>query len=339
MSRTGITKQPNGKYRAFVDCGYDYDGKRIRKTKTFATKKEAAAWQAETRLNSERLDISNSDITFECLSAKWLQSKKNRKITVGTLCKYENAIRIAREYPRPFYNQKARDIKKTDVESLLNYLAFDKGLSLNYIAKDIKQIISAIFTFGIDNDMLFKNPCKKADLPNIAPTKSTKDSFTPAEIRAIEKHYKNIPFGDIVYILINTGLRSQEICAIDDKSIIIDKKGQHYIRVDKAMKRTRGGGWTIGSTKTENSIRDIPISNGIYTLIMQRVIANKSHVLLPGRKAGTNISYDNFTKHYYRFFDALNLIARCGLCRRIVVAIHLIQDWYGKMYRRLSFNP
>ena len=39
MPRTGITKQPNGKFRAFIDCGYDYDGKRIRKA-GYSQKKE-----------------------------------------------------------------------------------------------------------------------------------------------------------------------------------------------------------------------------------------------------------------------------------------------------------
>ena len=215
------------------------------------------------RCEVERMDMAYYDITLHDLAKKWKKSKEDKGIATSTMLKYENILRAVEDHPQPLYAKKARDIKKHEISTFFNYLAFEKHLSLSYIKNDFRNTISQIFNFGIENDMILKNPCKKAELPNIKEKKSEKDTLTPEEIDIIESNYKNIAFGDIVYMLINTGLRSQEVSALNDKSFIT-VVGVHYIRVGSAMKKNKTGGWELGITKTDDSERGIPISDEIY---------------------------------------------------------------------------
>lgn len=290
--------ESRNRWIATVECG-EINGKRKRKQKSFKTKKEAYRWEREMQNMAENIEISKYDITFKAMSDEFINSKMKRGISQSTLQKYKNAIRVALEFPE--INRKAKDIKLPDIEIVLTELA--KKYSRAYI-KDIRSVISSVLTYGVDKDYLVKNACSRAMIPRTTQSgRGNIDSFTREEVAIIESHKDDIPFGDVIYVMLNTGLRSQEVCALD-KNSLITKENMSYLRIDKALTRDIGK-WLIGKTKTESSVRDIPISNEVKTIILKRIMSNKNHLFICGKK-GSYISYSNFYVAYSNFFGKLN---------------------------------
>lgn len=284
---------------AVVECG-ERNGKRIRKQKSFTKKKDALQWEREMLSIAEQADITKYDILFSDLAEYWLSYKAKKGLEVGTMRKHKNAIRIVSNYP--LYSKKARDIRMQDIEDIFDDLA--KRYSKSYI-KDVKCTVSSIFSYGIDQDYIIKNPCQRAAIPkNTQPGRENIGSFTKEEVKIIESYRDKVPFGDIIFIMLNTGLRTQELCAIDKDSLTV-KNGVHYLIVNKALKRGRNASWIVGTPKTESSIREIPICEEVYSKILKRIIGNKYQTLLPGRGRAYT-SYVTFSGEYRNFFNILN---------------------------------
>lgn len=283
------------RYVATVEAGKG--GKRRRKTKRFDRLADAKRWEMEMENVSKITDIDSYDITFEELAGQWLLHKKNKGVAKSTYAKYENGIRVASRFQ--FYTKKAREIKMPELETALNSLA--QTYTKEYI-KDIKGCISAVFTFGIDQDYLIKNPCQRASLPLHSQKGRKIRSFTPEEVAIIEKYKDSVEFGDVVYVMLNTGLRGQEVCCIDKNSISI-RDGKPYLTVSRAMTR-EGGSWRPSDTKTEASERTNPISMEVYQMILRRVLKSPNNLFIDGYKK-KYISYTCFRDKVKRFFDTL----------------------------------
>lgn len=295
-----VRKDKNtGRWIAIVEIG-TY-GDRKRKTKRFKTKAEAVRWEREITTLAQNADMNGYDITLEALAKQWLEHKKKTDIAESTMVKYVSSARVLETLP--IYKEKARDIRTPDIEEALHSLV--KKYTLTTI-RDIKKTLSSILYYGVDKDYLVRNTCSRAKLPSNAKPGRDIDCFSKEELAIIESHKNDIPFGDIVYILLNTGLRSQEVCCINRDSIYV-RKGIPYIRINKALSRKKGGGWEVGTTKTPMSTRDNPISKEVYKIILERCIANKSGKLLED-KNGNYISYETFANHYKAFFKTLNEI-------------------------------
>lgn len=294
--------EKRGRYIAVVECG-DLNGKRVRKQKSFQTKKDALRWEREMQGAAENLNMSKYDISFEELGKAFIQYKTMRGLAEGTVAKHRNAIRKVLNFTE--FQKKAREIKMADIESVL--VSLGKIYSKTYL-QDIKGTISAVMSYGVDQDYLIKNPCSHAAMPiDTKPGRDNIDSFTKEEVDIIESHRNDIEFGDIVFLMLRTGLRMQEVCAIDTESLIT-KREKPYLRVNKALRKNERGKWFIDKPKTENSIRDIPINEEIKAMILKRIIANPYHVLLPGITKDKYISSDGFRRKYKNFFAKLNKI-------------------------------
>lgn len=76
-----------------------------------------------------------------------------------------------------------------------------KNYSKSYI-KDIKGTLSSILAYGVDEKIIYNNPCYKARISRKVRSKNARDSFTPSELKQIEKYYKEIPFGYTVYTML-----------------------------------------------------------------------------------------------------------------------------------------
>ena len=274
-------------------------GDRKRKTKRFKTKAEAVRWEREITTLAQNADMNGYDITLEALTKLWLEHKRKSGITNGSFGKYRNNVNIIKTLP--FYRAKVRGIKLPDIEEALTTLG--KKYTSAYLAS-IKTTLSSIINYGIDKEWLIKNPCTRARMPLHTKPGREINSFTKEEVKTIEAHYKEFPFGDIVYVMLNTGLRTQEVCCID-KSNISKKNGVCYLHVTNAMNKDFGNKWVKGSTKTANSERTIPISKVVYDIIAKNCIANIGGLLITGRDQ-TYITYNGFVVRYKKFFEMLN---------------------------------
>ena len=156
----------------------------------------------------------------------------------------------------------------------------------------MKFLVNGAFTSAIDNDFCIKNPLKGAEV--VEKIQPEKEAFTEEEVRSIINFAKTDEiFGLPVYIMFQTGIRSQEMRALTvDK---IDFEGG-IITIDKAIKRNG----VLGLPKN-NKTRYIPIRPEAAEFIKTKITASKYIV------GDTHyVTMEGFRGRYFWFFDRLN---------------------------------
>lgn len=313
-----MIRKTGNRYQVFVELG-EYNGKRKRKSKRFDRLADAKRWELEMKKLIHQVNIEGYDITFQQLASQWLDHKKEIGIAVSTFKKYDNAVRFSKRFD--FFTKKAREIKMPEIEKALNSLALD--YSKGYIS-DIKATLSAVFMYGIDQDYLIKNPVSRATLPKHTKEGRPADSYTEEEVKIIESHKDDTEFGDVIFVMLNTGLRGQEVCCLDMDSILL-QDGQPYLTINKAMTR-EGGHWIVGNTKSESSRRTNPISMEVYHTILKRIMKSPQNHFIDGNSNGY-ISYSNFRKKVENFFSEIDMRPLPPHCLRHTFASRC--EWNG----------
>lgn len=150
-----------------------------------------------------------------------------------------------------FFNYELSEIKTSQIKSWIFSLN-DIGLKSK---KHYLSVLSVIFDFAIDDDLLTKNPVKSVKLPKYHKAKIK--PFSADEVKAIlEKSKKfNVKFQLFLKIGFYTGLRTGEILALKIKDINLKEK---IISVNAT--RSRFG---ENSPKTHLSTRKVPILNAL----------------------------------------------------------------------------
>ncbi len=88
------------------------------------------------------------------------------------------------------------------------------------------------------NDLILKNPVELADKTRHAPQKSKKDSFTAEEVRKLFSSLPHDKAGDSIRLLLLTGMRTQELLALEAEHIEPDGSCVHIRQAVKQVKGT-----------------------------------------------------------------------------------------------------
>lgn len=206
----------------------------------------------------------NISINFEQMVEKWLEYKK-MNIKKSSYSNYEYLIN---KYLMPYLQGKRMlKLEKYDFNNLIN------ELNLELSPKTVKDVICILksilhysenefhYNFNFDN---IKMP--KANVEGIT-------VFNKNEKSRIEKCC--IQSNDTkelgILICLNTGLRIGEICALKWENIDLDNRVL-YVKstleriYDENLNKTK---IILDKPKTKTSIREIPISNKLYTILKQ----------------------------------------------------------------------
>ena len=105
------------------------------------------------------------------------------------------------------------------------------------------------------NYLILKNPVELADKTRQKPQKSKKDSFTAEEVQKLFKYLPHDKTGDSIQLLLLTGMRSQELLALEAGHIEPDGSCVH---IRQAVKQVKGTVF-VGATKSATSVRDVPV--------------------------------------------------------------------------------
>jgi site-specific recombinase XerD len=147
------------------------------------------------------------------------------------LKRYKACLVIAGRSPKTIA-QYERTIKKlfitlqknyTDmtVSDLRYFLAYEKSRGVsNRTLENTRVHISAFFTWLLDEELIYKNPCR-AILP-IKYTKEVKLPFSAIEIDAIRSSCKTKKERAIIEFLLASGVRVSELCAVRISDINFD---------------------------------------------------------------------------------------------------------------------
>ena len=204
----------------------------------------------------------NVSISFDQIVEKWLEYKK-MNIKKSSYSNYEYSIN---KYLMPYLQGKRMvELEKYDFNDLINELNLELAPKT---VKDITCILKSILHYS-ENEFNYNFKINNMKLPKANAEGIT--VFNRNEKSRIEKCcvQANNPKELGILICLNTGLRIGEICALKWKNIDLDNRVL-YVKstleriYDENLKKTK---IILDKPKTKTSIREIPISNKLYTIL------------------------------------------------------------------------
>lgn len=277
-------KLPSGHWRVQVYLGRAPDGKKIYRSITAFTKREAEAAAAELALHRE--SASHTDITVLQALSVYLDSRRG-VLSPTTEAEYERTI--CRSYTS-IENIKLSKLTPALVQAWISEGARKK--SLKTIKNEFVLLRSALERSGItlrSSDYYF-------------PQKKNIERYIPGD-KDIQK-VLSVALGDyrVAALLAAFGpMRRSEICALT----LNDIEG-NCIRVNKAIVKDKNKKWVLKEPKTYSSNRLIPLPqfvidefklNGKIKISPDAITHQHAHIL---RKA--EVPYFRF--HDYRHYGA-----------------------------------
>lgn len=279
-----VIKRPNGKWTACVTLGYyigsDGKVKRRRRTKDFATKREAVA--ALPALKNQK-PKEKQTITFGALYDKWLPTHQASKSTLDC---YKSAFR---------YLEDVRWLPMSDIDVDDLQECIDSCGKGRRTQENIRCVVGLVYKYGIPRG------CTPDNLNLAEYLKVSSDgapahraSFNDVEIERIRKQI-GVTFGaDYVYSMIYTGFRPSEFLAL--KKAAYDPERQLVI----------GGGKTAAGTD-----RTVTLSPKIQP-IFRRLSEQKGEYLFP------NQSGEAFTLRSFSDYVFLPVLEAAGIDNPLV---------------------
>jgi integrase len=254
-----IYKRKDGRWEAKSTIAYDENGKPVRKSTYHKTRKEAqdALREAQTRLANNFAQLDNST-TLRAWSEIWLKSKAST-LKSST---YENYSHMLKHILPSLGHCKLKDLKNVQLQTFLNNL--DKGKST---LEKVRCVLYCMLQEAENNELILRNVARGLKLPKSAEPSKKRDAFTPEEVTLIEGNADNLEFLDVIAILVNTGLREGELLAIRRQNVNLENS---CIYVTHAATRINGKP-TLGTPKTPESVRTIPVSAWVLGLITARL--------------------------------------------------------------------
>lgn len=279
-------EEPNhGKYYEIKKSVTDAYGETVRKSFYSSVSKEDAHRQAEkSRIKQAIGHATDSHVGFSAFADNWLETCKADSVAASTYAfTYKNSVK---NHLIPFFGQYAiANIKASDVQRFFNS---KKSLSESMLHK-LRITLNAIFEKAIDNDILYKNPCRSVVMPKSTADVKEKHAYSDIEARALVDYSKTVESGNSTIILLKTGMRRGELLGLRWIDVDLENK---LIHVRQAVKETSGS-IEVGPPKTKTSIRDIPIDDETVEVlknIPQRVTRYKG-------KKKNRVSYEVENKY------------------------------------------
>lgn len=265
-----VVKRPDGRWQTTVTVGYYMeDGKRRRKTASKTFVKRADALAACFTLKGTR---PASDETLDQLHDLYLAGKDYAALSASQRDKLSYAWR--RWEPLRF-----RSIASITVDELQRTV--DSAAETYYPARDMKVMISHLYSIALKQEIVTRNKADDIDLPPSPHAK--REVWTAEDIAVFWKDYEdgNL-FTGYILIMCYCGLRYGELATIRLENIHTEDR------------------YMIGGIKTEAGIdRTIPIAARILPVI-ERFYNHRRELLL-------EICEDSFRAYYWQTIDRLGL--------------------------------
>lgn len=248
-----IRQRSDGTWQINLMDGYKADGKRNIKSFYGRTKRDALA-KANTYKQEKNSGIDlDSNYTFEEWADIWFESHKDN-ITPTTQDHYRYTLRYLKEaFPRTFI----RDIRPFDIETLLKRIRRE-GRSISHLTQ-CRGMMYQIMHKAEANDLIRKNPVRFAEKMRYREEPKRKEAFTAEEVSILLEKLPQNRIGWSIRLLLGTGMRSQELLALEPRHIEPDGS---LIRIEQAINMQKGTA-VVGTTKSKDSYRQIPVPENL----------------------------------------------------------------------------
>ena len=244
-----LRHRSDGRWELRMMDGYQKDGSPRFKTFYGKTQKEVKLKLKEYQdalISGVQLDTI---LYFEDWADTWFEGHRDN-IAPTTQESYKYCLKMLKE---GFYHRPLTVIRPIDIENFLKGMRRD-GRSDSYISK-ARGMLYQIFQKAEANDLVRRNPVRLAEKMRASGTAKRKEAFTTAEVAHLMKVLPDDRMGLSIRLLLGTGMRMQELLALEPQFIEEDGSVIHIRQAVKVVKGTV----SIGSPKSKDSIRDIPV--------------------------------------------------------------------------------
>ena len=244
-----IRRRSDGRWECRIMDGYRDDGRPYLHTFYGRTQKEVREKLKDfLEARAAGIDMSQK-YTFAQWADTWFENHRDN-ITPTTQESYKYTLRILKDW---FGRRKLMDIKPYDVENFLKQLR-KEGRSDSYLS-GCRGMLYQIFHKAEANDLVKKNPVRFADKMRSRDEKKRKEAFTATEVQLLMDKLPDDKMGWGIRLLLGTGMRAQELLALEPHHIEEDGS---IIHVRQAVNMVKGT-VAVGQPKSRDSYRDIPV--------------------------------------------------------------------------------
>ena len=269
-----LRQRPNGLWELTLMDGFQSDGRRKYKSFYAKTQKEVKQ-KARAYQDAKAEGIEVDEVYyFDEWADLWFESHKDN-IMPTTQENYQYTLRILKAaFPR----KKIGDIKPFDIEMMLKKLRRE-GRSISAITQ-CRGMMFQIMNKAEANDLIRKNPVRFAEKMRYREPVKRKDAFTAEEVSILMERLPEDRIGLSIRLMLGTGMRSQEILALEPRHIEPDGS---VIRIEQAINMHKGTA-VVGMPKSRDSYRSIPVPKSLQWCAIELRQTEKKFIWEAGKK-------------------------------------------------------
>ncbi len=255
----GSITQRGDKYRVCFDYGVDRSGKRVRKYRTFDTKRDATRAFNEHKVKMDKgTQVMPSEYTFAQWLDYWYDNIIVPQIEQTTAYGYRGMIE---NYLKPQLGEiRLQKLSARDIQQYYTWLMDEKGLSPNTVIKH-HNLLTNTLNAAERQEYITKNPMRAVSPPK----KRQREAkfYTPEQLGILLAKAVGTRLELPVYICAYLGLRRGELCGLRWSDVDL---GHQTITIENT--RTQAGKKEIEKgTKTASSTRTLSLPETLCDML------------------------------------------------------------------------
>ena len=269
-----IRKRNDGRWEARIIVGHKNDGSPMYKS-AFAKTQKSALKELHHLIELYR-DV---DLTEDCRMTlgewldKWLDEYMIFTIRESTLDSYRAMVK---NQVKPFIGGKQiASLTTADMQKFYNKIKKEgrvrehpiHGKTLaDSMVRGVHMMLHEALDVAVRERLLVKNPTNGTTVPkcNYPEKQILGDNQLETFLEAIKGHEY---WCDFFYVEVMTGLRRGEICGLKWQDINFE---ENKLQVKRSVSVKKGGGVSIGETKTETGVRSILMPPSVAEVLQNR---------------------------------------------------------------------
>jgi integrase len=281
-----VRQLPSGRYQV----SYWHEGTRHLGDKTYKTKADALAYLSTVEADLVRgswIDPRDRRMSVAELAASWLSSDPSKR--PSTRARDEAIIRL--HIAPPIGSATIASISRMRVQDLVNEWAMSAAA---WTVHRQFNVLRAMFTYAVDNDLLSRSPCRRINLPAIdrGRRRTLRASDVAAIAMCIDERYRAM-----VWLGAVAGLRWAEVAGLDAGSV---DTARGVIVVTQQL----GRDGVLGPPKSASGQRTFSIPKPLIAMLGEHVACLESEKaddseLLFRSTVGSPLSYTNWRRRVW----------------------------------------
>lgn len=269
-----IRKRSDGRWEARIIVGHKNDGTPMYKS-AFAKTQKSALKELHQLIELYR-DV---DLTEDCRMTlgewldKWLDEYMIFTIRESTLDSYRAMVK---NQVKPFIGGKQiASLTTADMQKFYNKIKKEgrvrphpiHGKTLaDSMVRGVHMMLHEALDTAVKERLIAKNPTNGTTVPkcNYPEKQILGDDQLETFLKAIKGHEY---WCDFFYVEVMTGLRRGEICGLKWQDINFE---ENKLQVKRSVSVKKGGGVSIGETKTETGVRSILMPPSVADVLQNR---------------------------------------------------------------------